>query len=79
MTRYAAFLLPLALLAASPALASQSQSRLNDVPRQCVREVARLCPALQGTRQPRNQAICLRPYRASLSSGCRRAVRAATS
>ena len=41
----------------------------------CKAETARFCPALnEGTPTPRNQAICLRPYKMNLSLGCRNAV-----
>ena len=40
----------------------------------CTTEVARFCPSLAGTTETRNQRICLRPYRTSLSQPCRRAL-----
>jgi len=46
----------------------------------CKAETARFCPALADRPpSPRNAAICLRPYRSSLSFGCRSAVTALTS
>lgn len=45
----------------------------------CRAETARFCPALAGSvPTPRNQLICLRPYKSSLSLGCRSAVAALT-
>lgn len=49
------------------------------VGKSCVPETRRLCPTLDpAISQLRNQAICLKPYRNSLSLSCRRAVAAAT-
>ncbi len=43
----------------------------------CMSEARRLCPSLEGAApQPRGMAICLRPYKSSLSLSCRRAVKA---
>ena len=68
------------LCAASPANA-QSTTRMAayaQVGKTCVAETKRLCPSLDtATAQPRNQAICLKPYRSSLSLACRRAVMSA--
>ena len=70
-----AVLLPLA----GPAWA-QSASRTAGyaaVARSCMSEARRLCPSLgEGTPQPRGMAICLRPYKSSLSLQCRQAVKA---
>lgn len=45
----------------------------------CRAETARLCPALANAApSARNQLICLRPYKSSLSLGCRSAVTALT-
>ena len=70
-----AALLPLA----GPAQA-QSASRTAGyaaVAKSCMPEAQRLCPSLEGsTPQPRGIAICLRPYKSSLSLSCRRAVKA---
>lgn len=49
---------------------------LRRVAKSCKAETERFCPALTGTPSPRSQAICLRPYRTSLSLGCRGAVNA---
>ena len=66
---------PLPVCAQAPARSAGP----SQVSRSCVQETARLCPALDpAIPQPRNQAICLRPYQASLSLACRRAVRAAS-
>ena len=49
------------------------------ITRSCAAEALRLCPGLDaGVPQPRGLAICLRPYKSSLSPQCRRAVRAAS-
>ena len=68
-----------AVLAGSPRapLAQQpSRSAYRNVGASCAPEVARYCPLLlRSPGQYRNQAICLRPYRANLSLRCRRAVR----
>ena len=54
-----------------------SRAAYRNVTRSCMAEVERFCPEVAANpSQPRNWAICLRPYRASLSFGCRRAVRA---
>lgn len=45
----------------------------------CRAETARFCPALANAApSPRNQLICLRPYKSSLSLSCRSAVNAMT-
>ena len=45
----------------------------------CVPELARFCPPIdQSTALPRDQAMCLKLYRADLSLPCRNAVTAAT-
>lgn len=47
------------------------------VGKSCVSEARRFCPAADpAAPQPRAMAICLRPYRASLSLACRGAVNA---
>ena len=49
------------------------------VAKACVPEARQLCPSLDGAApQPRGMAICLRPYKSSLSLSCRRAVKAAS-
>jgi len=51
--------------------------RYDQVVKRCARDAERLCPWLDpATRQPRNEVMCLRPYRATVSLGCRRALRA---
>lgn len=70
----------LAVLAYTMPAAAQSTrtTAYAQVGKACAPEVRRFCPALDGTApQPRNQAICLKPYRTSLSLSCRRAVTAA--
>ena len=66
------------LCAAASPVAAQSTSRMAvyaQVSKACVTETQRLCPGLDPTiSQPRNQAICLKPFRNSLSLSCRRAV-----
>ena len=69
----------LAVLAYTMPAAAQSTrtAAYAQVGKVCVSEVRRFCPALDGAApQPRNQAICLKPYRSSLSLSCRRAVTA---
>ena len=51
---------------------------LRRVPRSCKAEVVRFCPSLPEGARPRDQAICLKYYKTSLSLGCRGAVTAAT-
>ena len=47
------------------------------VAKACMPEARRLCPSLdEAAPQPRGMAICLRPYKSSLSLSCRRAVNA---
>ena len=47
------------------------------VTRACVEETRRFCPALDpAAPQPRSAAMCLKPYKSSLSLACRRAVKA---
>ena len=59
---------------------SRSASVYRQIGKSCENEVQRFCPELVSVQpQYRNWAICLRPYRASLSFGCRRAVKAAFS
>ena len=43
----------------------------------CAPAFARFCPELAETHRLRDQVICLKPYRLSLSLPCRRAVTAA--
>lgn len=43
----------------------------------CPEDVERFCPYLEAEAGGREQLICLRPYRSSLSLGCRTAVNAA--
>jgi hypothetical protein len=49
---------------------------LRRVTTSCRSEVARFCPALDPSAMPRNQAICLKSYKTSLSLDCRHAVNA---
>lgn len=70
-----------ALVLASPGLARAQEAApgtpaaaLRRVAASCKAETERFCPALAGTASPRSQAICLRPYRISLSLPCRGAV-----
>ncbi len=43
----------------------------------CAAEIIRFCPSISETPlAARSQAICLKPYKSSLSLGCRRAVKA---
>lgn len=73
-------------MAALCALASPAWTQTADrtaayaaVGKSCAAETQRFCPALAtGVPQPRSQAICLRPYKTSLSLSCRRAVKAAS-
>ena len=60
------------------ARAPGSQARDRSVARACRTEIPRFCPALTEAAVPsgRRAAICLKPYKSSLSFGCRRAVRA---
>ena len=47
------------------------------VAKSCLPEARRLCPSLDASApQPRGMAICLRPYKSSLSLPCRHAVQA---
>lgn len=49
------------------------------VAQSCVTEYKRLCPAAELTGlRPRAMVLCLKPYKLSLSLGCRRAVNAAS-
>ena len=61
------------------ALAQQpGPGALSRITRACQAETLRFCPALDSSvPRPRDQLICLRPYRSSLSFNCRRAVNAA--
>ena len=46
------------------------------VPRACKPEIARLCPEIDAAAPPaRTAAICLKPFKSSLSLPCRKAVR----
>ena len=46
------------------------------VAKACVPDAQRLCPSLDASNpQPRGMAICLRPYKSSLSLPCRQAVK----
>ncbi len=48
-----------------------------DIGLACAPAIERLCPALANAApQPRNAAICLKPYRTSLTLPCRSAVSA---
>lgn len=70
----------LAVLAvtAQPAAAQENRAAaLANVTRACKAETLQRCPALDpAAPQPRNAAICLKPYKSSLSFACRRAVKA---
>ncbi len=49
------------------------------ITKSCAVETKRFCPALDpAAPQARSAAICLRPYKTSLSQACRRAVKAAS-
>ncbi len=61
----------------TPTAPPTSAAALRRVTSSCRAETLRFCPALaQAAPTPRNQAICLRPYKTSLSLGCRSAVNA---
>jgi hypothetical protein len=56
------------------------QRRYDQVIQACARDAGRLCPWINpSTPEPRTEIMCLRPYRATVSLACRRALRAAVS
>ncbi len=62
-----------------PAMAQTTDRAVayKQVARACVEESKRFCPGLDpGVVQPRSEAMCLKTYKSSLSSACRRAVKA---
>lgn len=69
-----------ALLPLAGTARAQTASRTGayaSVAQSCMPEARRLCPSLdQASPQPRGMAICLRPYKSSLSLSCRRAINA---
>lgn len=54
--------------------ATGGADRAAAVPRACVPEIARFCPGV-GETSGRSAAICLKPFKTSLSLPCRKAVR----
>ena len=87
MPRRLRFLLTFAVLALSasaalaqdvPAPDAKPAARRMKLDGVCAPALERFCPALAETPgQTRNQVICLKPYRSSLSLSCRSAVTAA--
>lgn len=79
-------ILAAALVAASAMLAFPAQAQtapgpatLQRVTKACRAETVRFCPALaETTPRPRDQVICLKPFKSSLSFNCRSAVNALT-
>src|ERR1700682_1399608 len=55
-----------------------SQAALRRVAESCHAETQHFCPTLQPSPTPRDEAICLKYYKTSLSLGCRSAVNAVT-
>jgi hypothetical protein len=55
-----------------------SQAALRRVAETCQAETQQFCPALQPSPTPRDEAICLKYYKTSLSLGCRSAINAVT-
>lgn len=79
LPRTAVFALATLCILAGPAWtqAADRTASYAAIAKSCVAETQRLCPALAtGLPQPRSQAICLRPYKTSLSLSCRRAIKA---
>lgn len=75
----------IAVLFGFPLAGAHAQSRdegptsraYRQVAQSCVTEYKRLCPAAELTGlRPRAMVLCLKPYKMSLSLGCRRAVNA---
>ncbi len=50
---------------------------LRQVSAVCAGEIARFCPELSDPVSPRNQVICLKPFKSDLSLACRGTVNAA--
>lgn len=74
---WAALMLALGLGAARAQVEQPAPTRKVEIGRACGPAIERFCPALaDAALQPRNAAICLKPYRTSLSLPCRRAVNA---
>ncbi len=77
--RWAVALLALLLFYAGSAAANDppTQAAYRRVSKICVNDLAHFCADLpDGQTSGRNAAICLKPYRASLTRPCRRAVQA---
>jgi hypothetical protein len=55
-----------------------SQAVLRRVTESCQAETQQFCPTLQPSPTTRDEAICLKYYKASLSLGCRSAINAMT-
>jgi hypothetical protein len=55
-----------------------SQAALRRVAESCQAETQQFCPTLQPSPTPRDEAICLKYYKTSLSLGCRSAINAVT-
>jgi hypothetical protein len=55
-----------------------SQAALRRVAESCQAETQQFCPTLQPHPTPRDEAICLKYYKTSLSLGCRGAINAVT-
>jgi Tfp pilus assembly protein PilE len=55
-----------------------SQAALRRVAESCQAETQHFCPTLQPSPTPRDEAICLKYYKTSLSLGCRGAINAVT-
>ena len=73
--------LAILLPTAGPAWAQQAShtGAYAAIAKSCVPESRRFCPSLDAnTPQPRGMAICLRPYKSSLSLSCRQAIKAAS-
>lgn len=58
----------------SASVAQALPLRQNAIADDCAVEIERFCPTLSATKELRNQRICLRPYRTSLSRACRRSL-----
>lgn len=81
LTRLALAGLAVLLPIAGPAWAQQTSrtGAYAAIAKSCAPDAQRLCPSLDAiTPQPREMAICLRPYKSSLSLPCRQAVKAAS-
>jgi hypothetical protein len=55
-----------------------SQAAFRRVAESCHAETLQFCPTLQPSPTPRDEAICLKYYKTSLSLGCRSAINAVT-